>query len=79
MFYFRMFNFEIVLEGRENDRLQNVLGSDSDYPEEFPKPVNTFNNILVHVYKHLYTYILLYSKFEIAHVLIKFEIVKISS
>ena len=34
----RMFEFEVVLEGRENSRLQNILGAKCDYPLEFPKP-----------------------------------------
>lgn len=35
-----MFEFEVVLEGRENSRLQNILGAKCDYPLEFPKPVS---------------------------------------
>lgn len=37
-----MFEFEVVLEGRENSRLQNILGARCDYPLEFPKPVSIY-------------------------------------
>ena len=36
----RMFDFEVVLEGRENNRLQELLGANCEYPLEFPKPVS---------------------------------------
>lgn len=48
----RMFEFEIVLEGRENSRLQSILGAYCDYPLEFPKPKlerRTPNLVLCHL------------------------------
>ncbi|XP_076104463.1 advillin-like isoform X2 [Mytilus galloprovincialis] len=35
----KMFDFEVVLEGRENNRLQELLGANCKYPLEFPKPI----------------------------------------
>lgn len=35
-----MFDFDIVLEGRETSRLKSILGDDIEYPVEFPKPVS---------------------------------------